>query len=154
MLLVSIPFVINGLGLVELVNDPGSANADVKAGLILTGNAAGEKETRTFAIFGALLMLGLCVLTITLAFGVLRRRPGSHQAATVIFLVLALMALGASISGLSAEPPAENAKLGLLVGLVNAAIVVCLLLPATQEDIEYAEAVRLQRKHTKKIASG
>lgn len=149
MLLICIPFVINGFDLVELIKDPGSASADVKRGLILTGNAAGEKQTRTFAIFGAALMLGLCALTIALAFGILRRRSGSHQAATVIFALLALMALAASLSGLTADPPAENAKLGLLVGLVDVAIVVCLLLPSTQEDVEYAELVRLQRRHEK-----
>ena len=154
MLLVCVPFVVNGFDLVRLVKDPGSASPEVKTGLILVGSAAGEKETKTFAMFGAVLMLGLCALTIVLAFGLLRRRPGSHQAAAVTFVVLSLIALGSSLSGLSADPPAENAKLGLLVGLVNAAIVVCLVLPSTQEDVEYAEMVRLQRKHEKKTVLG
>lgn len=149
MFLVCIPFLINGFDLVELVRDPGSADADVKAGLILTGNSPSENETRTFAIFGAVLMLGLCALAILLGVGLLRRRAGSHQAAAVIFAVLGLIALAASLSGLNADPPAENAKLGLLVGLVDAAIVVCLLLPTTQDDIDRAESIRAQRKHEK-----
>lgn len=154
MLLVCIPFVINGFDLIDLTKDPTAADPDLKAGLILVGSAAGEQETRTFAMLGATIMLGLCALTIVLAFGLLRRRPGSHQAAAVTFVVLSLIALASSLSGLSADPPAENAKLGLLVGLVNAAIVVCLVMPSTQEDVEYAEMVRLQRKHEKKALLG
>ena len=152
MLLVCIPFVVNGFDLVELIQDPASADPEVKTGLILVGSAAGENETKTFATFGAVVMLGLCAMTIVLAFGLLRRRPGSHQAAAVTFVVLSLIALASSLSGLTADPPAENAKLGLLVGLVDAAIVVCLLLPSTQEDVEYAEGLRLQRRYERKQA--
>ena len=149
MLLVCIPFLINGFDLLRLAEDPSSAAPEVKTGLILVGSAASTNETRTFALFGAALMLGLCALAVLLSIGVLRRRSGSHQAAAIIFAVLAMIAISASLSGLNARPPAENAKLGLLVGLVDAAIVVCLLLPSTRLDIEGAEAIRAQRKHEK-----
>ena len=149
MLLVCIPFLINGFDLIELIRDPASADAELKTGLILTGNATGETQTRTFAVFGAVLMLGLCLLSFVLALGLLRGRSGSHQAAFVVFVVLGLIALGSSLSGLNADPPAENAKTGLLVGLVDMAIVACLLLPSTQHDVEHAESIRAQRKHEK-----
>lgn len=152
MFLVCTPFLLNGIELVELIKDPSSADAELKTGLILTGNAAGESQTRTFAIFGAALTLGLCLLSFVLGSGLLRRRAGSHQAAAVVFAVLGLIALGSSLSGLSADPPAENAKVGLLVGLVDVAIVACLLMPSTQDDVEHAESVRAQRKHEKQKA--
>lgn len=149
MFVVCIPFLLNGVELVELIRDPASADDELRAGLILTGNAAGETQTRTFAVFGATLTLGLCLLSFVLAFGLLRRRSGSHQAAAVVFAVLGLIALASSLSGLNADPPAENARTGLLVGLIDAAIVGCLLLPSTQEDVEHAESIRAQRKHEK-----
>lgn len=149
MVLVCIPFLINGFDLVQLAQDPTSAAPEVKTGLILVGSAATTNETRTFALFGAALMLGLCALAVVLSIGLLGRRSGSHQAAAIIFAVLGMIAIAASLSGLNAEPPAENAKLGLLVGLTDAAIVVCLLLPSTRDDIENAESIRAQRKHEK-----
>lgn len=149
MLLVCIPFLINGFDLVQLAQDPSSAAPEVKTGLILVGSSATSNETRTFALFGAVLMLGLCALAIVLSIGVLRRRSGSLQAAAVTFGVLGFMAIAASLTGLNARPPAENAKLGLLVGLVDAAIVVCLLLPSTRHDIDGAEFIRAERKREK-----
>lgn len=152
MVLVCIPFIFNAFPLFELMGDPASADPELRHGLIMTGNPAGEAATRTFAIFGAIVTLGLCALSFVLAVGVFQRRQSSLHAAAVTFTVLALIALASSATGLMARPPAENAKLGLLVGLVDAGIVICLLLGSTQDDIEQAEVIRARRRHEKEDA--
>jgi len=152
MLVVCIPFIVNGFSLYELIVDPGSADTDLKTALILSGAPAGEPQTRTFAIFGAILTLGLCLLSFLLAAGLFRRKQSFQHAAAITFAVLAMIALGSSAAGLSANPPAENARIGLMVGLIDAAIVICLLLPSTQDDIEHAELHRARRKYEKRDA--
>lgn len=149
MLLVCIPFIVNGFSLYELITDPGSADVELKRGLILSGAPSGEAQTRTLAIFAAIVTLGLCLLSILLAIGLFRRKQSFQHAAAIAFAVLALIALGSAAAGLGANPPAENARIGLLVGLMDAAIVVCLLMPSTQDDIEQAEALRVFRKYEK-----
>lgn len=151
-LLVCVPFIANGFALYDLIRDPGSADLELRQALVLARAPAGEAATRTFAIFGAILTLGLCALSFAFAVGVLRRRQGAQQAAAITFTILAMIALAASIAGLTAEPPAENARIGFLVGLVDVAIVAFLLLPSTQDDIEHAETVRARRKHQRKEA--
>lgn len=90
-------------------------------------------------------------MAMALAWGVFRRREGAHHAA-ITFAILGLIALAASSLGLTSDPPAENAKTGLMVGLVDAAIVVILLLEPTRDDFEYMESVRLRQKYLKQDA--
>lgn len=145
-LLVCIPFIANGFTLYDLITDPASADLELRQALVLARAPADEASTRTFAIFGAIVTLGLCALSFAFALGLLWRRQGAHHAAAITFTVLAMIALSASIAGLTADPPAENARIGFLVGLVNVAIVACLLMPSTQDDIEYAETLRARRR--------
>lgn len=152
MLAVCIPFLINGWDLYQLISEPATVETELRDALIVSGSSGGTQATRTFAIFGAAVTLGLCVLAATLAFGVFRRREGAHHAVIVTFAILGVIALGASVQGLTADPPAENAKIGLLVGLLDAAIVVTLLLERTRDDFEYMEAVRLRQKYIKQDA--
>lgn len=152
MLAVCIPFLMNGWDLYQLIAEPGSAERELRDALIVSGSGGGPRETRTFALFAATVTLGLSVLAISMAWGVFRRREGAHHAAIITFAILGLIALGASLQGLTASPPAENAKTGLLVGLLDVAIVVVLLLESTRDDFEYMESVRLRRKHLKQDA--
>ena len=152
MLAVCIPFLVNGWELYQIIVEPTSVERDLRDALIVSGSSGGSEETRTFAIFAAAVTLGLCALAVALAWGVLRRREGAQHAAIITFAILGLIALGASTQGLTADPPAENAKTGLLVGLIDAAIVVVLLLQSTRDDFEYMESVRLRRKYAKQDA--
>ena len=152
MMLVCIPFIVNGFDLYELIVEPSTADPEIRQALILSGNATGESQLRNFAIFGAVVTLGLCVLSLVLAGGLLRRRQSFQVAAALTFTILGLIALGSSASGLTSDPPAENAKIGLLVGLMDVGIVICLLMPSTQDDIQHAEWVRARRKHLKEDA--
>jgi hypothetical protein len=151
-LLVCIPFLVNGWDLYKLIVEPGSADTELRDALIVSGSGSGAQATRTFAIFGAGVTLGLCALAVMLAWGVLRRREGAHHAAIITFAILGLIALAASTQGLTADPPAENAKVGLLVGCVDAAIVILLLLESTRDDFEYMENIRLRQKYAKQDA--
>ena len=152
MLAVCIPFLVNGWELYQLITEPASAEREVRDALIISGTGAGARETRTFALFAAGVTLGLCVLAIGMAWGVFRRREGAHHAAIITFTILGLIALAASVQGLTADPPAENAKTGLAVGLLDLAIVVTLLMESTRDDFEYMESVRLRRKYLKQDA--
>jgi hypothetical protein len=149
MLAVCIPFLVNGWDLYQLITEPASVDRELRDALIVSGSGGGPQETRRFAFFGAAVTLGLCVLAMSLAWGVFRRREGAHHAAIVTFAILGLVALGASMQGLTADPPAENAKTGLLVGLLDVAIVVTLFLESTREDFEYMESIRLRQKYAK-----
>ena len=152
MLVVCIPFLVNGWDLYQLISEPGSAERELRDALIVSGSGGGAQETRTFAVFAALVTLGLCVLSMSLAWGVFRRREGAHHAGIITFAILAVIALGASLQGLTADPPAENAKTGLLVGLLDVAIVVTLVLESTRHDFEYMESVRLRQKYVRQDA--
>jgi hypothetical protein len=144
--LVCIPFVINGWELVRLAQDPSSVDTDVRAALIMSGTSGGPNETRNYAIIGATLMLGLSALSLSIALGLLRRLQGALHAGVILFAVFAFIALAASASGLASDPPAPNARLGLAVGLVNAAIVATLMTKSTHDDIEYMDALRTRRR--------
>ncbi|HJR44414.1 MAG TPA: hypothetical protein VJ927_02300 [Actinomycetota bacterium] len=153
MMLVCIPFVINGFDLVELASNPSAADEELQHALIVTGlSDGGPRQVRTYAIIGAGMMLGLSVLALTLAAGVFRRREGAHHATIVVFAMLGLIALAASSQGLFADPPAEGAKLGLAVGLTNIGIVALLLTNSSREDVEHMESIRARRKYERQDA--
>ena len=105
MFVVCIPFLINGWDLYQLISEPATVETELRDALIVSGSGGGTQATRTFAIFAAGVTLGLCVLAGTLAWGVFRRREGAHHAGIITFAILGVIALGASIQGLTAHPP-------------------------------------------------
>src|SRR5688500_12384328 len=113
MLVVCIPFLLEGWDLARLAAEPTTADDELQAALIITGlSDGGPRQVRTYVIIGASMMFGLSALAISLALGVFRRREGAHHATIVVFVVLGLIAVAASSQGLAADPPAEGAKLG------------------------------------------
>lgn len=151
--LVCIPFLINGAELVQLAQEPETAKQELQHALILSGlSDGGSRQVRTYAIIGAGLLLGLSLLALMLASGVFRRREGSQHAAIITFAILGLIAVGASVQGLAADPPAEGARVGLAVGLTNFAIVALLLTESSRTDFEYMESVRTLRRYQRQDA--
>ena len=153
MVLVCIPFLISGANLVKLALEPQSAEQELQNALIMTGlSDGGTRQVRTYAVIGATLLLGLSLLALVLAFGVFRRREGSQHAAVIVFAILGLIAIGASLQGLTADPPSKGAKVGLAVGLTNVAIVALLLTESSRTDFEHMESVRIRRKYERQDA--
>jgi hypothetical protein len=97
---------------------------------------------RNGMVFSAALVLLACLLTATLAFGLARRRPGARYAAIPVFLLFGCLSLAGSLAGLAADPPARNAALGLLNGVVCLAVVALLARQATADDFGRAEVER------------
>lgn len=81
-------------------------------------------------------------MTAVLTVGVAARRVGARHAAIVTFGVLGFVAVTASVPGLLAEPPRPGAGYGVLVGVIDIAIVVLLMLPGTADAFEDAERAR------------
>ena len=151
--LVSIPFLINGAELVQLAMEPSAADEELQRALIMTGlSDGGTRQVRTYAVIVATLFLGLSLLAVVLASGVFRRREGSQHAAVIVFVILGLIAVVASVQGLTADPPSEGARLGLAVGLTNLAIVALLLTESSRNDFEYMESLRMRRKYERQDA--
>ena len=99
-------------------------------------------------ISGIVILLFALVAAIALI-GVAMRRQGFREAALGLFAAFAIVMIPLGISGQVAEPPAENAMIGILVGVVCALVVVLLAVPATSLTFDIAELER-RRKQTRK----
>lgn len=145
-LLVTAPFLVNAVNLARATSDEATLRLQVRETLILNNVNPGEREATNYARYLSIIMGIISVVTIAIAVGILRRREGAQHAGIVVFGVLAVISIGASIAGLNADPPAPRAGLGLLTGLGNAAITVLLLLRSTMDDIEGAESLRTRAR--------
>ena len=90
----------------------------------------------------ATLVLAVCVLTLGAAIGIVRRSVGTRYAAIGLFGMLALVAIAAAGSGLTATPRSPNAWYGLLCGLADVGIVGLLLAPSTADDFDRVDHER------------
>ena len=88
------------------------------------------------------LILVVCLLTALMAVGIARRREGSRHAAIGTFLLFGVVSLGSALAGLSADPPAPNAGVGLLNGVACLAVFGLLVNRRTAEDFGRAEFER------------
>ena len=145
-LLITVPFLINGIQLARSTADPEALRLEVREALILSNVNPGEREAANYARALSIIMLSVCAVTIAIAVGLLRRREGAHHAGIVVFSLLAVISIGASVAGLSADPPAPRAGLGLLAGIGHAAVVALLFRRSTMDDIEGAESLRLRAR--------
>ena len=81
-----------------------------------------------------------CSLIIII--GLVFRRDWAREAGVVIYGLLGLMSIAVSLGGLSADPPAPSAWVGMLTGLANVAIVVLLMVPPTSRDFRNSGRAR------------
>lgn len=101
------------------------------------GGAASNASAIIGVVIGAVVILSLIII-IGLAF----RRDWAREAGVVIYGLLGLMSVAVSLGGLSADPPAPSAWVGMLTGLANVAIVVLLLVPPTSRDFRSSGRTR------------
>lgn len=86
-------------------------------------------------------------LAIALAQGILRRISRARQAASAMLAVFGISVLLGSFMALTIGD-VPNAAWGLVVGLVNCAVVVLLELPSTRRDFERADRLRYQARRS------
>ena len=101
------------------------------------GGAASNASAIIGVVIGSVVILSLIII-IGLAF----RRDWAREAGVVIYGLLGLMSIAVSLGGLSADPPAPSAWVGMLNGLANVAIVVLLLVPPTSRDFHNSGRTR------------
>jgi uncharacterized protein YhhL (DUF1145 family) len=148
-LIVTAPFLFNAVSLARSTTDEAALRLEVREALILNNVNPGEREAANYARYLSIIMLAICLVTIAIAVGMLRRREGAHHAGIVVFGVLAVVSIAASLAGLNSDPPAPRAGLGLATGIGNALIVFLLLRRTTMDDIERAESLRARARWDK-----
>ncbi|HEX6255169.1 MAG TPA: hypothetical protein VFZ70_05100 [Euzebyales bacterium] len=135
---VTVAFIVYA-GIAIIGVDPTNASRDA----VLLGLSGREEGSATLIV--SVVILALSMLTALQCLGVARRRQGARHAALVTFGMLSFVSLAAGLTGLQAVPRAPNAWYGVLVGMLDAAVVVLLLLPSTADDFELAERDRDRR---------
>jgi hypothetical protein len=94
-----------------------------------TGGAASNASAIIGVAIGAVVLLSFIIVI-----GLALRRDWAREAGVVIYGFLGLMSFAVSLGGLSADPPAPSAWVGMLTGLANVAVVALLLVPPTSRD--------------------
>jgi hypothetical protein len=140
MLALTVPFTVMGVGLAQNALDPARIDRDTYFSAI--GFGLNSVETRNLIAISAVLVLGLCILSLMLVIGVLGRRASVRHAAIGTFVVFAAVTLPLSITEIFSPDPEPTAAIGLLIAGIDFAIVVLLLRPETLNEFERAEAAR------------
>jgi len=78
---------------------------------------------QTASALVALVTGAVVIVSFVTVIGLVLRRRWAHEAAMVIYLLLGVIALATSCGGLTSDPPARSAWLGVLTGCANLAIV-------------------------------
>jgi len=135
-------FLVPGLQLFQQAMDPSKIPEQTYLQGIAFG--LGDTETQNFTTILAFIILGICVLSAVLTFGVLFRKAGMRHAAIGLFTLFAVITIPLAIAGIRSDTPRRGAWFGLLIGLVDAGIVWLLLAPKTADDFERVESARMR----------
>ena len=104
-------------------------------------SAAQNASALVGMLFGA-----VDVVSMILIVGLIRRQSWARESAIVVYGFLGIVAIGASLAGMAADPPAPSAWLGIITGFANIAIVGLLLLPPTARDFDRLVRLRAQTR--------
>lgn len=140
MLALTVPFTVMGVGLARNAIDPTRIERETYFSAV--GFGLNSVETRNLVAISAVLVIGLCILSLVLVIGVLGRRASVRHGAIGTFVVFAAVTLPLSIAEIFSPEPEPTSAIGLLIAGVDIAIVVLLLRPETLNEFERAEAAR------------
>ena len=144
--LLSIAFAIAGAQLFLDGLDPERIDRETRSAAVRLGIPSGLREMGVIStISGIVILLFVLVASVALI-GVAMRRQGFREAALGVFSAFAIVMIPLGISGQAADPPAENAMVGVLVGVISALVVVSLAVPATSLTFDRAELDRHRRQ--------
>ena len=144
----SIAFGRAGVQLVLDGLDPARIDAGTRSAAVQLGVPSGIRNMGAMSSISGVVVLFLVLVSVIALIGVAMRRQGSREAGMGIFAAFAIVMIPVGISGQMAEPPAENAMMGVVIGLVAAIVVVLLAVPATSLTFDQADVER-RRKQTK-----
>ncbi|MEN8112741.1 MAG: hypothetical protein ABFS21_00010 [Actinomycetota bacterium] len=126
--------------------DPGRLGRDFGRGVLPfapagIGTDAGGVAANASAIIGV--VIGAVVLvSAIIVIGLACRREWAREAGFVVYGLLGLLAIAVSLGGLTADPPAPSAWVGLLTGVANIAVVGLLFAPATSRSFRHRSRKR------------
>ncbi len=95
------------------------------------GGAAANASAIIGVVIGAVVLLSAIIII-----GLVLRGDWARETGLVIYGLLGLLATGTSMGGLTSDPPAPSAWLGVLTGLANLTVVGLLLAPATARNFK------------------
>jgi hypothetical protein len=124
--------------------DPNFAQGSLFGSGGTVSDASGAAQNASALV--ALLFGAVVIVSVIIIIGLIFRGNWAREAGMVIYGFLGLIAFATSLSGITADPPAPSAWLGLLTGLANFATVVLLLLPATARDFSPHLRLRAQAR--------
>ena len=142
----SIAFAVAGLQLFLDGLDPARIEEGTRSAAVQLGVPSGIRSMGVMATISGIVILLLVLVSVIALVGVAMRRQGSREAAMGVFAAFAIVMMPLGISGLKAEPPAEDAMTGILIGVVCALVVVLLAVPATSLTFDQAEVDRRRKR--------
>jgi hypothetical protein len=145
-LALSLAFLMRGIASLLLARNPGLGDRRV---LAVLGISPGDSASSTVLVGAAIVTLVLTALATLVAVGVLRRHPWAREGGIVLFGLFAVVLIMLSLQGLTAAPRAPTAVWGMVIGVLNAAVVTLLLRPATTRDMEQAEVARRRSRNAR-----
>jgi uncharacterized membrane protein len=142
----SVAFAWGGLQLIFDGLDPARIDRDTRSAAVQLGVPSGVRDMGVMSTISGIVILLFALVAIIALIGVALRRQGFREAALGVFAAFAIVMVPLGISGQMAEPPADNAIIGMLVGVVSALVVVLLAVPATSLTFDQAEVDRRRRQ--------
>ena len=142
----SIAFGLAGLRLTIDGLEPTRIDESTASAAVQLGIPRGLSDMGVMSTISGIVILLLALVAIIALLGVAARRQGYREAALGIFAAFAIIMVPLGVSGQMADPPAENATVGILVGVVCALVVVLLAVPATSLTFDQAEVDRRQKR--------
>ena len=146
----SIAFAFAGAQLLLDGLDPARIDVNTRSAAVQLGIPSGVRNMGVMSTISGIVILLLALLAVTALFGIASRRQGFREAGLGIFAAFAIVMVPVGISGQVADPPAENAMVGIIIGVLAAMVVVLLAVPATSLLFDQAEVDR-RRKRTKDL---
>jgi hypothetical protein len=142
----SVAFGLAGLQLFIDGLDPTRIDESTRSAAVQLGIPLGLRDMGVMSTISGSVILLFALVSMTALLGVALRHQGFREAALGVFAAFAIVMIPLGISGQVADPPAENALVGIMVGVVSGLVVVLLAVPATSLTFDQAEVDRRRKQ--------
>lgn len=146
----SVAFGIAGAQLLLDGLDPARIDQGTRSAAVQLGVPSGVRSMGVMATVSGVVVLLLVLVSVMALAGVAMRRQGFREAGMGVFAAFAIVMIPIGIAGQRGVPPAENALMGIVVGVASVLVVVLLALPATSLTFDQAEVDRRRREASKR----
>ena len=142
----SIAFAIVGVQHLLDGLDPTRIDEETRGAALGLGIPASLRDMGVISTISGIVILLFVLASVVALVGVALRRQGSREAGLGIFATFAIVMIPLGASGQMADPPAENAMMGVFIGFVAAIVVILLAMPATSLTFDRAEVARRRNR--------